>query len=646
MQGRARRLQKVLVATFTLLSIVGWGAYNAAYAASTYVKIVSPVGGATVFGTVTIATNESKNVASITVYVDNIRVGSSAPGAPQPYSVPWDSTKVSDGSHSLSVKGFNRNSAVIAGDQINVLVRNQSSVPTPTATPSPAVSATPTISATPTVAATPTLTPSAEPTPSPSSTLSVTATATDTPMPTETATPSATPTASPMPTVAATPTLTPTLTPSPTPTPAGSIYYVSPTGNDSNAGSTEAPWRTIQHAANLLLPGQQAIIASGTYPERVTLSSSGTSDLPIVLRVASGAEVRVLGFVVSGSYWTINGFDISTQTNGTDGYGIYLTGNASYDIAQGNYVHELCREGIYMDPWVSHIAVTGNRIWGAEMSGITIDGIFDTVENNEIWDTQQAPRKLGGIYKGCVTPSGSDADAIRFFGQHHEIRSNYLHDIRSGTVANPNPHTDCFQTWGSNVRSVDDILIDRNWCRWPAASNSIDNEASMIEGVDGAVGCIMYQNNVFSDMRQGINVGTGVSATMVRNNTWDHILQEAVIFTDTRSQTDEIVNNIFYDVGQGGDSYACIPAGSPVIAANDFVMRNGSPGSYCSSAPYISVDPMFQYSGDSSGLGADYHLQSISPLSDNGVTLSDIPSDYDGTARPLGAGYSIGAFEK
>ena len=73
-------------------------------------------------------------------------------------------------------------------------------------------------------------------------------------------------------------------------------------------------------------------------------------------------------------------------------------------------------------------------------------------------------------------------------------------------------------------------------------------------------------------MRQGINIGVNVSALRVWNNTWDHIVEEAVIFSNTRSAADQVINNIFYDVGSGGDSYACIPGGSPTIEANDFFM--------------------------------------------------------------------------
>jgi len=42
-------------------------------------------------------------------------------------------------------------------------------------------------------------------------------------------------------------------------------YYVASTGADSNPGTSSAPWATIQHAANLVAPGDTVHVASGTY---------------------------------------------------------------------------------------------------------------------------------------------------------------------------------------------------------------------------------------------------------------------------------------------------------------------------------------------------------------------------------------------
>jgi hypothetical protein len=392
-----------------------------------------------------------------------------------------------------------------------------------------------------------------------------------------------------------------------------------------------------------LQAGQTAIVAAGNYGERVSITRSGTTPGPITLQAANAADVQLLGFELTGSYWMLDGFDISTQTNGSAGYGIHVSGSAAYDTIQNNYVHELCHEGIFMDPGVSHISVLNNRVWRAEMAGAQVDGVNDLVEGNEVWGTQQQPVLAGGIYSRCVTPGGADADAFRFFGQHNVFRSNYLHDIYTAPPTNPNPHTDCFQTWGSAAMKVDDILIERNVCRWPVASTAVDASTAMIEGIDGPIGTVTFQNNQLSNMRQGIVVGSKVGALKIYNNTWDHIVQEALIFNDPRSSADEIINNVFYDVGAGGDSYASVPGGRPVFEANDFYRPGGGTlGTYPTVEPYISVAPMFVSYGDSTGAGADFHLQAGSPLKGAGIALPQVTDDFYGNSRET-ARYSVGA---
>ena len=54
----------------------------------------------------------------------------------------------------------------------------------------------------------------------------------------------------------------------PTPAPEITIYYVSSTnGNDNNPGTLEEPWRTIQHAADVMLPGETAIVLPDSMAE-------------------------------------------------------------------------------------------------------------------------------------------------------------------------------------------------------------------------------------------------------------------------------------------------------------------------------------------------------------------------------------------
>ncbi|MET7280076.1 right-handed parallel beta-helix repeat-containing protein [Kribbella sp. NPDC005582] len=84
---------------------------------------------------------------------------------------------------------------------------------------------------------------------------------------------------------------------------AGVIRYVSTTGNDGNAGTAAAPYRTISKCAAIALAGDTCEIAAGTYRETVTPPRSGTATAPITFRAAPGAHPVIDGTdPVSG--WT------------------------------------------------------------------------------------------------------------------------------------------------------------------------------------------------------------------------------------------------------------------------------------------------------------------------------------------------------
>ena len=80
-----------------------------------------------------------------------------------------------------------------------------------------------------------------------------------------------------------------------------STYYVATSGSDTNTGSLDHPFRTIQRAANLVEPGDTVLIRGGTYRETVKPASSGTRAAPIVFKPYGDENVTVSGAdVVSG----------------------------------------------------------------------------------------------------------------------------------------------------------------------------------------------------------------------------------------------------------------------------------------------------------------------------------------------------------
>lgn len=110
------------------------------------VKLVAPQAAATVAGTVQVVSQVTGAVSFINLYLDSNLLAQSAP-----LTYNWDTTKIANGSHILSVQGYNSSNIMLGTNAINISVLNQVN-PTPTPTP------------TRTVAPTPTLTPTATPT--------------------------------------------------------------------------------------------------------------------------------------------------------------------------------------------------------------------------------------------------------------------------------------------------------------------------------------------------------------------------------------------------------------------------------------------------------------------------------------------------
>jgi len=72
--------------------------------------------------------------------------------------------------------------------------------------------------------------------------------------------------------------------------------HVAVSGDDANPGTTGAPLRTIQRAADLAQPGDVVTVHAGVYRERVNPPRGGESDAKrIVYQAAPGEKVEIRG---------------------------------------------------------------------------------------------------------------------------------------------------------------------------------------------------------------------------------------------------------------------------------------------------------------------------------------------------------------
>ncbi|MBD3289246.1 DUF1565 domain-containing protein [candidate division KSB1 bacterium] len=107
-------------------------------------------------------------------------------------------------------------------------------------------------------------------------------------------------------------------------------YYVSTSGSDSNNGSMSAPFKTIQHALDIVSPGDHVIVKAGVYNERLELKTSGSSGNPIVIEGERGPNGEWITVVDGGR--PVSGWTTAPEV----GAGVYKT--QSIDFVPYNMV--------------------------------------------------------------------------------------------------------------------------------------------------------------------------------------------------------------------------------------------------------------------------------------------------------------------
>ena len=68
-------------------------------------------------------------------------------------------------------------------------------------------------------------------------------------------------------------------------------FYVSPSGSDSNPGTSASPWLTLQHAANQVAAGDNVSVAAGAY-KGFQLTTSGTAGQRITFSANAGVIIN------------------------------------------------------------------------------------------------------------------------------------------------------------------------------------------------------------------------------------------------------------------------------------------------------------------------------------------------------------------
>lgn len=133
------------------------------------------------------------------------------------------------------------------------------------------------------------------------------------------------------------------VTPPPSPPPTGPTFYAAPNGNDSQAGTSAAPWKTITKLIASLTAGQTGLLKDGTYEEgQLVFLTSGTASAPITLRaehpglaIISSTSGSQPGISAYASYITLDGLRLQVSPRNVNAT-TYTSSNAHIRAWEGS----------------------------------------------------------------------------------------------------------------------------------------------------------------------------------------------------------------------------------------------------------------------------------------------------------------------
>jgi len=119
-------------------------------------------------------------------------------------------------------------------------------------------------------------------------------------------------------------------------------YYVATTGNDNNAGTQTAPFKTIQKGATVAKAGDTVMVLPGTYIGSVKNTNHGTASARIRFVSQVKWEAKIvsnsgnISFAAHGNYVDIEGFDVTASNDAHVGIAVY----GSFSRILYNHVHD------------------------------------------------------------------------------------------------------------------------------------------------------------------------------------------------------------------------------------------------------------------------------------------------------------------
>ncbi len=313
----------------------------------------------------------------------------------------------------------------------------------------------------------------------------------------------------------------------------------------------------------------------------------------------------------------MSGLRVVNASGGFDTTGIRVD-HSNHILIARNYISNTESSGIGV--WNSNnVVVDGNEIVGANNGGAEENLSVDTSYDVEV--------KNNNVHNGVNSPKGGEGINIKNGSYNVKVYKNWVHDNPKYAFG-----LDGFSIYSHDIEFYDNIA---NNC---ASGFVVESEAGA--AVDNVK---VYNNIAYNNEGPGLympNWGRNFSGLksniyFVNNTTYNNSYGAAIL--NVSVQNIVVRNNIISrNVNAPQIQVASGAQAQTFVDHNLFYGVGGPVGTYA-----LVGTPLFVNIA-----GGDFHVQNGSPAIDAGSSTNAPTTDFDGVARPKGAGYDIGAYER
>jgi hypothetical protein len=415
-------------------------------------------------------------------------------------------------------------------------------------------------------------------------------------------------------------------------------YFVSPSGNDTNSGTslTEA-LATLGAATKLALVGGDCVtVENGTYDETIQVQTSGSSDTCagyVVFRAASQGAAKIVstdpnqGVMVNASYVMMDGFDMQDTSTGS----AFVAG--TNNVVSGHVV-------VY-----HHIAAIRNvahESGGAGLSAIHTDYI--RFEGNTVYKNS-ATNMYGDSGIDLWEAQASDTAS----GFHIVIRNNISYQNGEWDLANPTDGEgiilDTFDyadsTYGTTPYEQE-TLVENNVI-WGNGGRGFE------AGGGGPTSYVTVRNNtLFDDNRQQLPwPGAEIQSLGNHNSFYNNI---AIVGPDDKDGPGDSGLTVALQDACGTQGGVVVSTGSTwenniafSMLSGDRLTNSSCPAPISGTTNMLGVNPTLTAPALSATTAAAFGIGATSPAVHAGTGTNFAPFDFVYRVRPNPP--SIGAFE-